>query len=153
MIQCLVGVKKSLSKLEKMCFFSAHKQRSLATEQVEQAIHQHVVVDNIFGDCDTVLYTNDTSDSFQRLPYTHQQVDEKKAIDLLGVKMNRHYLKSPVQTLPYDLKKDLKIYALRNCMFHPLNKMLLKHHGISWKGPVVVSRCNTSSSQVPFTLS
>ena len=108
--------------------------------------------DDSLGMYDTIVYTNQPHDPFQIFPYTHTEVTEKIATRLLNAKINAHYTEPPVQTLTYDINKDLKVWALRNRILLPINEMLLQSHNIQCRGPVVVSRCNTkmkrSDSQV-----
>lgn len=104
--------------------------------------------DDSFGEYDTVVYTNEPHESFSRFPYTHTEVTQKVASSLLNVKTDAYCTEPPVQTLTYDINKDLKVWALRNRILLPINEMLLQHHNIKCRGPVVVSRCNTKMERV-----
>ena len=99
--------------------------------------------DDSLGEYDTIVYTNEPHDPFHTFAYTHTEVTEKVATRLLNAKINAHYTEPPVQTLTYDINKDLKVWALRNRILLPINEMLLQSHNIKCRGPVVVSRCNT----------
>lgn len=109
------------------------------------------VEDDIFGGGDTVVYTNEEHDLSKRFPYTYTEVTQKVASSLLNVKTAKtdaYCTDPPVQTLTYDINKDLKVWALRNRIFLSLNEMLLQNHNIKCRGPVVVSRCNTKMERI-----
>lgn len=114
-----------------MCFVDAQKKEELLAMDRVDKVHK-----TIFKYCETVVYD---LQGYHMTTYPSNAVDANIASALLGVSTTRYNTRSPVEMLYSHINPDIKMYALRERLKLPDNKMLAKLHNIRCKGPVVVS--------------